>query len=339
MNRPPRQQNGGDRREAVQEEEPRAQVLPGDEVERDEVVQEDLPGDHQENQQLIWKGLEGENVERWVEETYQEIVKWDPFNLFTPPMCAATKDLITEMTCLLNNYNVDSILAPLALKILFLMPKLLLQQTHEKAKGRENTAALSRRMAMWQRGEINELLSEARALQERRRDHTNKPKQSEEIARTFGKLMRSGKVAAATRSLSEEAASGVLPINRETIELLKDKHPQANNQEGIRLPGEYIPPNAVIFERITGALIWKKSTKDYTGGAGPSGMNANSWRVLLHTAKLKDKAQGLRNAIAILTKKLATSPCHHTQALTANRLVPFKKTPRRMQTHWDWRGI
>ena len=174
MNRPQRQQNGGDRREAVQEEEPRAQALPGDEVERDEVVQEDLPGDHQENQQLIWKGLEGENAERWVEETYQEIVKWDPFNLFTPPMCAATKDLITEMTCLLNNYNVDSILAPLALKILFLMPKLLLQQTHEKAKGRENTAALSRRMAMWQRGEINELLSEARALQERRRDHTNK---------------------------------------------------------------------------------------------------------------------------------------------------------------------
>ena len=135
MNRPPRQQNGGDRREAVQEEEPRAQALPGDEVERDEVVQEDLPGDHQENQQLIWKGLEGENVERWVEETYQEIVKWDPFNLFTPPMCAATKDLITEMTCLLNNYNLDSILAPLALKILFLMPKLLLQQTHKLAKG------------------------------------------------------------------------------------------------------------------------------------------------------------------------------------------------------------
>ena len=56
-------------------------------------------------------------------------------------------------------------------------------------------------------------------------------------------------------------------------------------------------------------------------------MNANSWRVLLSTAKFKEKAQGLRNAIAILTKKLATSPCHHTHALTANRLVPFKKHP------------
>ena len=79
-----------------------------------------------------------------------------------------------------------------------------------------------------------------------------------------------------------------------------------------------MPPNAVIFERITGALIWKKSTKDYWG-------SRSVWHERI--AKFKDKAQGLRNAIAILTKKLASSPCHHTQALTANRLVPFKKHP------------
>ena len=98
IDRPPTQQNGRERIEDIQEEEPCAQVLQGDEIERDEVLQEDLPGNHQENQQLIRKGLKGENAERWVEETYQEIVKWDPFNLFTPPICAATKDLITEMT-------------------------------------------------------------------------------------------------------------------------------------------------------------------------------------------------------------------------------------------------
>ena len=138
-------------------------------------------------------------------------------------------------------------------------------------------------------------------------------------------MMRSGKVSAATQSLSEEASSGVQPMNRETIHL-EDKDPQANNQEDKLFPGDYVPPNVVIFYSITGELIWKKAVKT-TGGAGSSGMNANSWRVLLSTAKLKDKAQGLRNAIAILMKKLATLLCHHTHALTANRLVPFKKHP------------
>ena len=301
-------------------------AIPGDDVEREAVEQEDRPRGQQENQRMRWNGLEGELVESWVDDTYEELARWSPTNLFEPPTCAATKDFITETTRLISNFNVDSFLAPVALKILCLMPKLLLQKTHEKSKGSENTAALSRRMAMWRRGEINELLSEARALQERRRDHSNKPKLSEDSAKNFGNKMRSGKVSAAIRSLSEEASSGVLPINRDTIQLLRDKHPPAYEHEGIRIPGDYVPPNAVIFERITGELIWKKALKT-TGGAGPSGMNANSWRVLLSTAKFKDKAQGLRNAIAILAKKLATSPCHHTQALTANRLVPFKKHP------------
>ena len=59
-------------------------------------------------------------------------------------------------------------------------------------------------------------------------------------------MMRSGKVSAATRSLSEEASSGVQPMNRETIHL-EDKDPQANNQEGTLFPGDYVPPNVVIF--------------------------------------------------------------------------------------------
>ena len=320
------QRNEREREEAERDDDPRDPGLHRNEAEGDERQQEEIPRDQQVDMLLRWKGLEGEEAERWVEDTYKEVVTWSSANMFDPPMCTATKDLIREMTSLINNYIVDSNLAQLAFRILFLMPKLLLQRTHENAKGRENTAALGRRMALWQRGEINELLAEAREIQRRTLVRKNKPMHLEDNARLFGNKMRAGKVSAATRSLSKEDANGVLPINRETIRILRDKHPQANIHEGIRLQGEYVPPNAVIFERITGDMIWKKAVKT-KGGAGPSGLNANGWRILLSTAKFKEIAQGLRNAIACLTKKLATSTCHYTQALTANQLVPFKKIP------------
>ena len=48
---------------------------------------------------------------------------------------------------------------------------------------------------------------------------------------------------------------------------------------------------------------------------------------MLSTAKFHDTARNLRIAFATLIKKLAVSPCDHTQALTTNRLVPFEKQP------------
>ena len=317
----PLRQENDVRREEEEREEPPIQV-----VARDEGGQEEEPRGQEENQQIQWMGLEGAAAKKWVEDAYQEVVCWSAFNLFDPPMCAATRSMIIEMTTLLNNFNVGSTLDPLVFQILFLMPQLLCQKTHEKAKISENIAALRRRMTMWQRGNINELLSEARALQERRRVHPNRLNHPEDTARKFGNKMRAGKVSTAIRSLSEEDTNGVLQISQDTLRLLANKHPPASDQEGILLGGDATPPNAVIFERITGDLVWKKAMKT-RGGAGPSGMNADGWRILLSTAKFKDAARSLRNAIATLIRKLATSPCDHIQALTANRLVPFKKLP------------
>ena len=325
-----RQENERGGEEAEQEDDPMEQGIPENgqqnDIGREEIVLQNAARRQEADQPMTWMGLEGEVAENWVNETHLEVASWSSYNIFEPPICAATKDMIKEQTSLINNYNVDSILAPIALKIPFLMPHLLCQKTHEKAKHAENVAALTRRMAMWQRGEVNELLSEARALQERIRNRTKTQKRAEDTARQFGDKMRAGQVSAATRSLTEEARNGILPITQETMQLLKEKHPHENDSEGIRFQGNYNPVNAVIFERITGEMVWKKAVET-TGGAGPSGLNADGWRVLLSTAKCKDAAVGLRNAIATLARKLATSPCQNTQALVANRLIPLKKQP------------
>ena len=73
-----------------------------------------------------------EAATRWVDVTYREIVGWTANNFFEPPKCTATTKLIKEMIILLNNYNHDTPLAPLALKMFFILPKLFFQKTHKK---------------------------------------------------------------------------------------------------------------------------------------------------------------------------------------------------------------
>ena len=124
-------------------------------------------GEGNENQPLIWKNLNIEHAKSWVNKAYDEIVRWSASNLFEPPMCDATKGMIKEMTLLLHNYNNDSPVAPIALKALAVIPHLFCQRTHQKSKYNENTEAMRRRLELWEKGELNNLLDEARALQSR----------------------------------------------------------------------------------------------------------------------------------------------------------------------------
>ena len=160
------------------------QAIPRDrqenEAERDQAEHDEIANRQQADQQITWMGMEGEVAERWVNETYQGVVNWSSKNVFTPPVCSATKDFANETACMINNYNFESPLKPIALEIAHIMPFLCLQKTHEKAKRSENVAAISRRMAMWRRGEVKELFSEAKALQARTRDNPNRPNCTED---------------------------------------------------------------------------------------------------------------------------------------------------------------
>ena len=275
---------------------------------------------------FIWKGLTEEATIMWVNDTYIEIVGWSTCNLFEPPKCAATTKIVKEMVVLLHSYIQDAPLAPFVLKIIFLLPKLFFQKTHRNAKISENVKAVTRRVDLWQNNKLDELLEEARAIQKRLPRTSSNNRRQEDKARSIADKMRQGNVSSALRALNEEQSGGVLALTRETIHLLKEKHPPPSDSGGLRLQGCHYSPNSVIYEMITGEMVWKKSLQTH-GSAGPSGVDARGWRRLLSSTLCGSAASDLCSALAALARKLATTTCHHVDAFTACRLIPLDKKP------------
>ena len=95
------------------------------------------------------------------------------------------------------------------------MPILLLQKPHAKSRTYEHVAWLERRLASWQRGDIDTLVQEGRTIQ--RRFHlalTPRNSNHKQLkTRKFAKLMSQGKVEAALRLLEKTNSGGVLPLN------------------------------------------------------------------------------------------------------------------------------
>lgn len=312
----------------VEEEEHRPAVPA--ELERGAPQQEDREQERPEQEpegqaRILWMELQEEEVKRWVEETYAEIVDWSPSNLFQPPNNGDTRYIISEMRKLIDAYVRGNPLAPHALKILMVMPHLFWQKTHTKSKPHENISAQKNRVEKWKIGQLDDILSEARALQVRLNRNTWR-RGTEDKARIFGEQIRKGKVAPAVRSLTKEASKGLLPLTQETIAILKDKHPEPSEEEELRLAGEYVPPNRVIFEQITSELVWKMALKTQ-GSGGPSGLDADGWKTLLSKRTSGREAADLCQAVANLARKLATEDCQHLEAYTACRLIPLDKDP------------
>ena len=91
-----------------------------------------------------------------------------------------------------------------------------------KAKKKENDKAF-RRMEAWQKGEYLELMEEAEAIQKRLRQQPMVETEGM-IARKFRTRMEEGNVHQAARLLQPQRG-GLLQINKETTEKLKEKHP------------------------------------------------------------------------------------------------------------------
>ena len=80
------------------------------------------------------------------------------------------------------------------------------------------------------------------------------------------------------KELMQSMKGGILPLNNETMELLRTKHPEG--KEAIAdalLPGEIPMVQLIIFESIDEEVVLKvaQMTK---GGSRPSRMDADRWR-------------------------------------------------------------
>ena len=120
------------------------------------------------------------------------------------------------------------------------------------------------------------------------------------------KLMMRGNKKAAVRLLSANERGGVLPLNEETMNELKKRHPNSQPQfQHLLHRGSVQEVNPVIFVKLDETTILQAAsgTKDV---AGPSMSNADDWRRTLVSHHYGNTTVALRKPVATMPKKLCT---------------------------------
>ena len=208
-----------------------------------------------------------------------------------------------------------------------IMPKLLLEKEHMKAKKKENDKAFRRRMEAWQKGEYLELMEEAEAIQ---KGLHQQPRVETEgmIARKFRTRMEEGNVHQAA-SLLQPQQGGLLQINKETTEKPKEKQPAGTRatQEAL-FSGEIEAPHPVTFRSINQEMV-RKAAMETKGSPEPSGMDASTWRMLLTSKRNSMAAADLCKAVAELAQKMGYKNCQHLEALINCRLISLKNQKKK----------
>ena len=282
-----------------------------------------------------WGDLSGEEFMTVIEDTYAQVVHWRP-NLFKVPSGACGKQFVSELTRLFNAFALESDLAVIALKAAMTVPSLLLQKPHAKSKMRDHISCLQRRLSLWEKGDILNLLREGRALQ-KSLAHSPLPKRNDaSMARRFSKMMMEGRVRAALKLLSNNPATGLLSLDEivdatsgKTVrDVLEDKHPdpQPAHPEALLGVADNDSFHPAIFDSITAESI-RAAALHTQGAAGPSGLDAFSWRRLC--TAFGQRSNDLCAALAAIARRISTTYIDPSTLLayTSCRLIPLDKHP------------
>ena len=278
------------------------------------------------DQEYKWGRMSKSEFEESIERAHLSIIHGRK-NLFLLPSGNAGKTFIKEQTKLAVAFATNSPMSEIALKALMVIPGLLLQKPSKKSKARDHNAALERRLKLWTNGDIDELLREYSAIQQRLTKGANVKPNPEKIAKVFSKLIFEGKIKAALRYLSTQAVP--LFINNEVIQKLKKLHPDGEDiQEGSALFGPAISIHPSAFESIDGEMFFKAALQS-RGGAGPSGLDADGLRRIMTSKQFRREGFDFCDALARVAKRLCTqlvSPSS-VEALTIGKLLPPDKNP------------
>jgi len=123
------------------------------------------------------------------------------------------KQYIKETTRLINEWLTDSPIKECALYAVLKLQKV------------KTVNALNRRIEQWKNGQFLQLLREVKPLQNHL-PKIAKKKSINVISRKVREHVSKGNVNSVIKLLSNNMKGGVLPLNDETIELLKLKHPE-----------------------------------------------------------------------------------------------------------------
>ena len=271
---------------------------------------------------------------------YAQVVHWrSNLHVFKVPSGACGKQFVVELTRFLNAFAIESDLEAIALKAAMTLPSLLLQKPHATSKKHDHISCLQRRLGLWEKGDVKNRLKEGRALQKSlassqqlKRDTAN----DSSMARRFSKMMMEGRVRSALKLPSDNSDTGLLSLE-ETIDdtsgktvrdVLEDKHPDPKPVHPKALLGEAENDefHPTIFDSITGESI-RTATLHTQGAAGPSGLDAFSWRRLC--TAFGQKSNDLCSTLAAVARGISTSFIDPSTLLayTSCRLIALDKCP------------
>ena len=204
---------------------------------------------------------------------------------------------------------------------------MMLQRPSKRSKARDNAKYLSKRLALWQDGKLDQIMQELREIQKRIKIKVDK--KVDQRKKAFCRFMLQGKVAKAVQFIdnSEGASTGVLPATEENVAKLQLKHPAAgplNSEQVVVHTSD--PVEAVIFEEVDADLILR-TTRNISGSGGPTQVDADIWRYIVCSKVYGILSTTLAEAIADLTKILCTKHIQPVllKELLASRLIPLDK--------------
>ena len=197
----------------------------------------------------------------------------------------------------------------------------------KQSKAKLHVEKLEHRLSLWKEGNIEDILLEGRFIQKRLKNF--KSRTPEDSAHSFAKLTWHGKISAALKMLGKDYDHGILKVDNNIMNELKLKHPGAAEiKEECLLYGPINKTPNSYFNEIDEQMI-AKATRLTKGSGGPSQLDAEQYHHIILSTKFKKESKELRQQVAILAKRLATTMVDpfSIEALTACHLIPLNKNP------------
>ena len=260
-------------------------------------------------------------------DIYKEIVGWSK-NLFILPRGKAGKEFIMELDRLIGLFVNKTSLQRVSLLLLHIFMPIMLQKPSEKSKAKDHSKYLSKRLEMWENGDLKSLMAEAREIQKRHKKSLEK--RTENKTKRFCQLMLLGKVAQANKLINnDDNVVGVHDVTDDIVEILRSKHPKASHSEDEicdKEEGPLVQP--VIFESIDSSAIYR-AAKSTFGSGGPTLVDADGWKHILCSKSYGNVSDNLCRTIADMAKILCTETVESTilDELLSCRLIPLDKNP------------
>ena len=244
----------------------------------------------------IWGKYKDHEFEKNLSQVYETVVFWRK-NRFLLQSGKAVRKFIGEVSRLMSEWLYDSPLKDIAFKAIMVMPSLLLQKPSQKSKLKDHLRALERRLELWELGEVMELLKESDTIQKNMKA-TNQTTSINEISGKFTREMRKGNIHNAMKLLTNNLKNGVLPLNKKTLEQLKQKYPQRRDADPeIMLPDKPEEIHPIKFDSIDAENVRKAALKT-RGGTGASGLDADGWQRIFTSNQFGDSTDDLRKTFA-----------------------------------------